>query len=100
LVKKPVFTKFDKENLSNVTLQIKAKKGNSSEEEGLYLNPNNDIKLQHLSLSGPWEIKGDNQLQIGKTLFKLDPSKGLLTAAAPKGSAYDSYEIQLQRVLN
>jgi hypothetical protein len=43
---------------------------------------------------------GDDQLQIGETLFKLDPSKGLLTATPPKGSVYDSYEIQLQRVLN
>ncbi|PQJ28267.1 hypothetical protein, partial [Rubritalea profundi] len=63
-------------------------------------NPNNDVKLQHLPLAGAWEIKGENKLKIGDTLFTLDPAKGLLTAAAPKDSAYDSYEIQLQRVLN
>ena len=100
LIKKPIFTKFDKDNLTHISLQVTAKKGASTQVESLYLSQNNDVKLQHLPLSGAWEIKDDNKLQIGEMLFTLDSSKGLLTATAPKGSSYDSYEIQLQRVLN
>lgn len=38
LIKEPVFTKFDKDNLSHVYLQVTAKKGDSAQGENLYLN--------------------------------------------------------------
>lgn len=100
LVKKPVFTKFDKQSLSKSTLTITAKKGDSAQGEGFHLNLGSPVKLQNLPISGDWTIKGKYTLKIGDTLFTLDPAKGLLTAKAPESSPFDSYEIQLQRVLN
>lgn len=100
LVKKPVYQKFDAANLANVSLQISGKKGDSLKGEGLNLYPGNDVKLQHLKLAGPWEIAGENQLKIGEALFTLDPSTGLLVAKVNADPDYDSYEIQLPKVLN
>jgi hypothetical protein len=100
LVKKPVYQRFDAVNIASASLMISAKKGTSQQGEGLYLSTGNDVKLQHLQLSGAWEITGKNQLKIGETVFLLDPTKGILTAKATDDPAYDTYEIQLPRVLN
>lgn len=99
-MKKPVYQRFDAANLANASLMISAKKGTSQQGEGLYLSTGNEVKLQHLQLSGAWEITGENQLKIGETVFLLDPTNGVLTAKATDDPAYDTYEIQLPRILN
>lgn len=100
LVKEPVFQKFDTENLTNVQLIIEAKKGTSLQGEGFYLSSGSEVKLQHLKLSGSWEIISKDQLKIGETVFLLDPKTGILTAKATADPAYDTYEIKLPRALN
>jgi hypothetical protein len=100
LVKKPVFQKFDVENLTGTNLNIAGKKGDSVMGEGFYLSIDSEVKLQHLKLTGAWKIISDNKLKIGETIFKLDPEKGILTAKATADPAYDTYEIQLPRALN
>jgi len=100
LVTEPVYQRFDAANLANASLMISAKKGTSLQDERLRLSAGNDVKLEHLQLSGSWKITGENQLKIGETVFLLDPAKGMLTAKATADPAYDTYEIQLPRVLN
>jgi len=100
LVKVPVYQKFDKLNIANSLLTINAKKGTSIQGEGLRLYTGKDVKLQHLNLSGPWEISGKNELKIGETVFSLDSKTGILTAKATEDPDYDLYEIQLPKVLN
>ncbi len=99
LVKKPVYQKFDTENLTNIQLMITAKKGSSAQGEGFYLRKDSKVKLQHLNLAGAWKIISENELKIGETVFQLDPDKGLLTAKSTADSAYDTYEIQLPSAL-
>lgn len=100
LVKKPVYQKFDAENLVGSQLMITAKKGSSALGEGFYLATESEVKLQHLKLTGAWKIIGENQLKIGDTVFVLDRENGILTAQATADSNFDTYEIQLPRALN
>ena len=100
LIKEPVFQRFDEQNLSNKYLTVTAKNGKSSESERLYLRSGKDVDIRKMNLQGKWKIIGKDILQIGDTKFSLDPQQGLLTAKANAESNYDSYEIQLNRVLN
>ena len=104
LIKEPVFQKFDKLNLQGISLMIYAKreesKEMSSQSSVVRLYDGQDVKVSDIKLAGPWKIIGDRRLKIGETVFNLDPNKGLLTAKAVEESGYDSYEIQLPKVLN
>ncbi len=99
LVKEPVFQKFDEENLADSYQIITAKKGETEKRENIYLAGNHEIQLQHLKLSGKWQIIGNDQLKIGDTVFHLDAKTGMLTAKATDDPNYETYQIQLSKAL-
>jgi len=83
-----------------VNLTITAKKGKSEKDENLRLYSGSDVKLRHSELSGKWKILDEKTLKIDETVFKLDSAEGKLIAKASINTDYDSYEIQLPKVLN
>ncbi|MGJ8657795.1 MAG: hypothetical protein ACSHX6_15210 [Akkermansiaceae bacterium] len=98
LVKKPVYLSLDEHSLVYVDLKMSAKKGDSVEEENLRLYPGKAVTFKNLKLSGEWKVEGEDQLRIDETVFTLDPATGILAAEAE--GYFDSYEIQLPKVLN
>ena len=100
LVKEPMFQRLDEDNLHNDYLNITAKNGDSHKKHRFYLSKGDNVSLQHIGLQGAWKIIGKDILLIGDTKFTLNTRTGLLTAAASQDSKFETYQIQLKKVLN